>query len=161
MNGIIGLAAVVVLASAIAVSALPPPQAAPATSMTDAEYANAMKELQSLDKSLRSNIEEIARADLERMLLFETTMNARAEAAKIEEILGGVLIFWEARKSKDGIAFSREALMEAANISKALSIIDLHSPSIATLAQERLGKICANCHAAHRERLPNGTFRIK
>jgi hypothetical protein len=161
VNRIIGLAAgAAVLASALAVPAQPAPQA-PATSMTDADYANAMKELQSLDKSLRSNIEEIARADLERMLLFETTMNARVEAAKIEEILAGVLIFWEARKSKDGIAFSREALLEAGNISKALSIIDLHSPSIATLAQERLGKICANCHAAHRERLPNGTFRIK
>jgi hypothetical protein len=51
--------------------------------------------------------------------------------------------------------------MEAGNISKALAIIDLNSPSVATHAQTRLDKICASCHVTYRERLPDGTFRIK
>jgi hypothetical protein len=129
--------------------------------LTVEEYANAMRELHALDTKLRNNIEEVARADLERMLLFEATMNARNEAARIEEVLGDVSLFWEARKQKDAIRLSRDALTEAANISKALAVIDLHSPSAATLAQERLGKICSSCHAAYREKLPDGTFRIK
>jgi len=128
---------------------------------TDQDYAKAMRELNALDARLRNNIEEVARADLERVLLFEATMNARNEAARMEELLSDVLAFWEARKSRDAIALSREALAEAANISKALTVIDLHSPSVATLAQERLNKVCASCHAAHREKQPDGTFKIK
>jgi hypothetical protein len=120
-----------------------------------------MRELHALDTSLRNNIEEVARADLERVLLFETTMKARDEAARMEEILANILTFWEEKKTRDAITLSRDALAEAANISKALAVIDLHSPSVATLAQERLNKICASCHAAHREKLPDGTFRIK
>src|SRR5438445_13796154 len=61
--------------------------------MTETEYVKAMKELQSLDKTLRSNIEEIARADLERTLLFDATMTARKDAARMEEILAGVVTF--------------------------------------------------------------------
>jgi hypothetical protein len=128
---------------------------------TEQDYAKAMRELHALDTSLRNNIEEVARADLERVLLFETTMKARHEAARMEEILANILTFWEAKKTRDAITLSRDALAEAANISKALAVIDLHSPSVATLAQERLNKICASCHAAHREKLPDGTFRIK
>jgi hypothetical protein len=128
---------------------------------TDQDYAKAMRELHALDTSLRNNIEEVARADLERVLLFETTMKARDEAGRMEEILADVLAFWEAKKTKDAIALSRSALAEAATISKALEVIDLHSPSVATLAQERLNKICTGCHAAHREKQPDGTFKIK
>jgi hypothetical protein len=128
---------------------------------TEQDYAKAMRELHALDTSLRNNIEEVARADLERVLLFETTMKARDEAARMEEILANILTFWEEKKTRDAITLSRDALAEAANISKALAVIDLHSPSVATLAQERLNKICASCHAAHREKLPDGTFRIK
>jgi hypothetical protein len=147
----------VCLISSAAMSA----QQARAPIKTEQEYAKAMRELHALDTSLRNNIEEVARADLERVLLFETTMKARDEAARLEEILAEVLAFWEERKTKGAIALSREALAEAANISKALAVIDLHSPSVATLAQERLNKICSRCHAAHREKQPDGTFRIK
>ena len=133
----------------------------PSRIVTDQDYASAMRQLEALDTKLRNNIEEVARADLERMLLFEATMNARDEAARIEEILDAVVTFWEARKQKDAVRLAREALNEAGAISKALEVIDLHSPSIATLAQERLGKVCASCHSLYRERLSDGTFRIK
>ena len=72
-----------------------------------------------------------------------------------------VVTFWERRKMPDAAALSKEALQESENISRALAVIDLQSPSIATLAQDRLGKICASCHVAHRERLADGTYRIK
>ena len=68
--------------ASLAVSARQTPLDAAAKVMTEAEYVKAMKELQSLDKTLRSNIEEIARADLERTLLFDATMNARKDAAR-------------------------------------------------------------------------------
>jgi hypothetical protein len=129
--------------------------------MTEREYAKAMRELHELDTRLRDNIEEVARADLERMLLFEATMSARNDAARMEEILADVVLFWEARRNKEALTYSRGALMEAANISKALAVIDLHSPSVATVAQTRLNKICSSCHAAHREKRPDGTYRIK
>ena len=129
--------------------------------MTEIEYVKAMKELQSLDKTLRNNIEEIARADLERTLLFDATMNARKDAARMEEILAGVVTFWEIRKTPDAVTLAKDAVQESENISKALAVIDLQSPSTATLAQERLDKVCASCHAAHRERLADGTYRIR
>jgi hypothetical protein len=145
----------------VALTSAVPAQQASVPLKTEQDFAKAMRELQDIDTSLRNNIEEVARADLERVLLFETTMKARDEAARMEEILTEVLAFWEARKTKDAIALTRDALTETANISKALAVIDLHSPSVATLAQTRLGKICTSCHAAHREKQPDGTFRIK
>ena len=129
--------------------------------MSGEDYQKAMKELRTLDAELRNNIEEVARADLERMLLFEATMNARKQAARMEEVLAGVVTFWEARKSENAILFSRNAMTEAGNISRALAVIDLESPSVATVAQERLDKICQACHTAHREQLPDGSYRIK
>ena len=129
--------------------------------MTESEYSKAMRELNELDTRLRNNIEDVARADLERLLLFEATMNARQEAARMEEILADVVAFWDARKTKGATEFARTALAEAENISKALEIIDLNSPSTATLAHERLNKSCNDCHAAYREKAPDGSFRIK
>jgi hypothetical protein len=125
------------------------------------DYARTMKELRTLDGELRNNIEEVARADLERMLLFDATMNARKQAARIEELLGAVLTFWEARKSQDAVSLARSAVAEAGNISKALAVIDLESPSVATVAQQRLDKICASCHTSYREQRPDGSYRIK
>ena len=147
--------------ASLAVSARQMPLDAAAKVMTEAEYVKAMKELQSLDKTLRSNIEEIARADLERTLLFDATMNARKDAARMEEILAAVVTFWEVRKIPDAAALAKDALQESENVSRALAVIDLQSPSTATLAQDRLGKICASCHAVHRERLADGTYRIR
>jgi len=148
------------LFSAIAAATLAA-QDAPKKPMTEADFKASMKELQKLDTVLRNNIEEIARADLERMLLFQATMDARRDAARIEEILADVTDFWDARRDADALALSKQALAEAANVSKALVVIDLQSPSTATLAQERLSQLCAKCHAARRERAPDGTFRIK
>ena len=155
------LALTLSVAASLAMSARQAPLDPAAKAMTETEYVKAMKDLQSLDKTLRSNIEEIARADLERMLLFDATMNARKDAARMEEILAGVVTFWEGRKIPDAVALSKDARQESENVSRALAVIDLQSPSTATLAQERLGKICASCHTAHRERLADGTYRIK
>ena len=129
--------------------------------VTVEDYARTMKELRALDGELRNNIEEVARADLERMLLFDATMNARKQAARMEELLGAVATFWDTKKDRNAVSLARDAVMEAANISKALAVIDLESPSVATVAQMRLDKICASCHATHREQLPDGSYRIK
>ena len=157
-------AALAVSLLATATAAIPARQAPPdpvVKVMTEAEYVKAMKELQSLDGTLRDNIEEVARADLERLLLFNALMDARTDAGRMEELLSRVVTFWEARKTADAVAWSRSAMQEAGSIARTLVVLDLESPSTATLAQERLDKICASCHAAHRERLPDGTFRIK
>jgi len=144
-----------------AVLAQEPVSDAPVKIASAGDYAKTMKELRTLDGDLRNNIEEIARADLERMLLFDATMNARRQAARLEELLGAVQGFWETNKNQNAASLARNAVMEAGNISKALAVIDLQSPSVATLAQERLDKICTSCHAAHREQLPDGSYRIR
>jgi hypothetical protein len=155
------LSTLCVMAATLLAGAAQSDQAPVPRVLTESEFRKAMQELQSLDKRLRENIEEVARADLERMLLFEATMTARADAARIEEIMADIGSFWRARKVNDAASLSNDALMEAGNISKALAIIDLNSPSVATHAQTRLDKICMSCHAIYRERLPDGTFRIK
>ena len=155
------LAAVLLASLSVLAAQEPITQEPVAKIATEADHSKAMKELQSLDRALRDNIEEVARADLERMLLFQATMDARRDAARIGDILAEVAAFWEARKDVEALALSRDALQEAANISKALAVIDLHSPSVATIAQEQLGKVCTKCHAARRERLPDGRFQIR
>jgi hypothetical protein len=157
----LALSVLVCTGLAIGVGVAQEPTSEPPKVVSVDDYARTMKELRTLDGELRNNIEEVARADLERMLLFDATMNARKQAARIEELLGAVLTFWETRKNQDAASLARGAVVEAGNISKALAVIDLESPSVATVAQERLDKICASCHATYREQLPDGRYRIK
>ncbi|HEY7446400.1 MAG TPA: hypothetical protein VH701_28515, partial [Vicinamibacterales bacterium] len=63
-----------------------------------------------------------------------------------------------ARKAEDAIASARTAVAAAGNAAKAAAANNMTALAEATKV---LNGTCMGCHNAHRERLPDGTYRIK
>jgi len=66
--------------------------------------------------------------------------------------------FWKARGKPDATAWAHDARTEADSIEQAAALSDWDTVKASTTT---LGQACQNCHAAHRERLDDGSFRIK
>jgi len=85
-----------------------------------------------------------------------------AQAAKDAAQLAGwfrqVQTYWEAKKVEDAIAFSKTAVSSADALAAASTKADMAGIGE---AQKTLQGACGGCHMAHRERNPDGTFRIK
>lgn len=121
---------------------------APAAKMTvssEADYSVAMKEI-----SVQANA-------LRRATSSED--DAADAAARLEAIFKEVQIFWAAKKIDDAAATAGEALASAQAVLKAAAAHDMDGAGQA--AQKQLTATCATCHAAHRDRLPDGTFKLK
>ncbi|HEV3214863.1 MAG TPA: ankyrin repeat domain-containing protein [Vicinamibacterales bacterium] len=83
-----------------------------------------------------------------------------AEAARrLEAIFTEVQAFWAARKIDDATATAGEALASAQAVLKAVAAHDMDGAGQA--AGKQLNGTCTTCHTAHRERLPDGTFKLK
>ena len=85
-----------------------------------------------------------------------------AEAGKgiprLETIFKSVQAYWADKKVADATQASQAAVTALAEIQKALKANDMAAAETArgTLAQQ-----CMGCHKEHREKLPEGGFRIK
>jgi cytochrome c556 len=80
-----------------------------------------------------------------------------AEAAKkIETQFGHIEKFWAQRSASDAVKWSQDAQAAARDIASAAT-----SGSDANAAFGRLGATCKGCHAVHREKAPDGSWRIK
>jgi hypothetical protein len=66
--------------------------------------------------------------------------------------------FWEAKKVEDAIQAALDASASVAELSVSATV---RSDEGATVATKDLLAACAKCHAAHREKLPDGSFAIK
>lgn len=89
------------------------------------------------------------------------TMN-HAQGAKNAQMLAAwfkeVQTYWEAKKVEDAAGFAKNAVAAAEATVKASASMDMAALGD---AQKTLAGACQSCHTAHRERLPDGTFRIK
>jgi cytochrome c556 len=109
-------------------------------------YDQLMKEIGSTFASLRKNLDASAAA------------TAVEDATKLEGLFRETEAFWTAFKTKDAIDAAkgaREAASAVAASAKAGSI-----PKAQT-AYAGIGKYCTACHNAHREQMPDKTYRIK
>jgi hypothetical protein len=122
-----------------------PAAQAPRT-ISDSVYVDTMKEIGLLSQQFRENLEGGTRA------------SAARDAARLQVLFGDVLTYWEARRVRDAMDGSRTAVAAAAAAVKALTANDL---TTAGNAQKTLQGTCRACHMAHRERLPDGTYRFK
>jgi len=110
------------------------------------EHAGWMKTIQATTGSLRKNIEGKASDDIAK------------DAAKIEEVFKKSEEFWTKRNTEDAVKWSQEAQAAAKEIADAAKGGDMEKAS--TGLRSLMGK-CSACHSAHRERLPEGGYKIK
>jgi cytochrome c556 len=119
---------------------------APAKIVSDADYAAAMKEIGSLNGALTKAIKAGNAAE------------AGKAVPRMETIFKSVQAYWADKKVDDATTAAQTAVTSLGAISKALAANDMAAAETArgTLAQQ-----CMGCHKAHREKLPEGGFRIK
>jgi len=81
-----------------------------------------------------------------------------ADGQKLDGILKQVEAFWQKRNAPDAVNFAKQAEAAAEAISKAGDTGNLDQASAEI---KNLQAACMGCHMAHRERTPEGTFKIK
>ena len=138
-------ASVTTIAAAAAVGAAPQPAAAKAP-MSDADYAKVMKEIGPAYSALQRDNAAMNHPD------------GIKQAQLLSDRFKEVQAYWEAKKVPDAVAASKDAIAAADATVKASTVMDM---TALTSAQQKLGASCQSCHQAHRETLPDKTYKMK
>ena len=81
-----------------------------------------------------------------------------AAAEKLVPLYKHVLEHFEEHKMQDGIAFAKTGLEASEQLAAAAKAGDWDKAGAELKA---IGGTCQGCHAAHREKLPDGTYKMK
>jgi len=81
-----------------------------------------------------------------------------AGAKKLEDVFTVSEKYWTAEKVADATKWSQEALAASKELSAAAAASDT---AAAKAAIGKMAATCKACHDAHREKLPDGTYKIK
>lgn len=93
-----------------------------------------------------------------RKLEKKTGPEAVTQAEKIGGIYENMIGFWRQRNSEDAVKLSTEGKAAAVELASAAHADDADK---AAAAFARLGGTCKGCHDAHREKTPEGKYKIK
>ena len=66
--------------------------------------------------------------------------------------------FWKGKADKDAVKLAQDGGKMAADLGVAAGLMSAEGVAYAAKGAT---DVCMNCHAAHRERMPDGTFQIK
>ena len=80
------------------------------------------------------------------------------DAEKLQKLFQEVGAFMKDKKIDDAVGFAKEAETAAAEMARAAKANE-SDPIFA--AQKTIQKQCTTCHAAHREQLPDKSFKLK
>jgi cytochrome c556 len=80
------------------------------------------------------------------------------DAEKLQKLFTEVSSFMKEKNIADAVGFANDAANASAELAKAAKANEA-DPMFA--AQKVILKQCQNCHAAHREQLPDKTFKLK
>ncbi|MDX2044357.1 MAG: hypothetical protein SF097_24320 [Acidobacteriota bacterium] len=117
-----------------------------AVPQSEADLEAAMKQVLPASGSLRGNV-TAKNAD-----------GAKSDAAKLEKIFKTSEDFFAARKTQDAVDWSKQAKEAAAAIGKLAAAGEWDKiPD----EQKKIQATCMACHNAHREKLPDGGYKIK
>ena len=148
MNRVLSMFALL-LCVALTVSVSAQGTTAPTAGMkiaSDADYATHMKEIQQhngmLNKSIKGGMAE----------------EATKAAARLEVLFKNIHGYWNDKKVEDATTASQTAVTSLQAVQKALAANDMTG---AETARAAFAGTCMTCHTAHREKLPEGGFRIK
>ena len=83
---------------------------------------------------------------------------AAKDAATMGEVFKKTEHFWAARKKDDAVEWAKKAAAAAAEVEAAAKASDFEK---AGAGLKGLFGNCAACHTAYRERLPDGSYRLK
>ena len=119
---------------------------APGRIATDADYATHMKEIGTLNGTLGKAIKG-GMAD-----------EAMKAAARMEVLFKNIHGYWNEKKVADATLAAQTALTNLQGIQTALKANDM---AAAETARATVATQCMACHKEHREKLPEGGFRIK
>lgn len=113
----------------------------------DAEYQSWMKAAAATSGSLRKNLEA------------KNSDGAAADAKKLEEIFGHVHDYWSAKHADDAMKFAMAASTGFGQVAEqaASGKLDDASATLKTTTSTN----CGGCHAAHREKTADGSWKIK
>jgi cytochrome c556 len=84
----------------------------------------------------------------------QVATNAKAMVAALE----GTESFWAERHANDGVKYTQEGLAAAKEL---VAAAEAGHGDHAKSAAAKLGGSCKGCHDAHREKLPDGKYKIK
>jgi cytochrome c556 len=140
MKRVLSIACLISFAMAVSLAAQ-----APAKIATDADYMATMKEVgplaQALGKSIKGGMAD----------------EAMKAAARLEVLFKSVHAYWNEKKTADATQAAQTVLTNLAAVQKALKANDM---AAAETARAAVAAQCMACHKAHREKLPDGGFRI-
>jgi cytochrome c556 len=120
--------------------------AAALSAQDDAEYQTWMKTVGATNGSLRKNL-EAKNADA-----------AAADAKKLQDVFSHVHEYWMKKGVTDAMKFAMNASEGFGSVAADASASKFDEAS-ATLKTTSAN--CGGCHTAHREKQPDGTFKIK
>lgn len=142
MNRVLSIACVLfILAFAVSLTAQ-----APAKIVSEADYAATMKEVGSLNGQLTKAIKAGDAAE------------AGKAVPRLEVLFKNVHAYWADKKVADATTAAQTAVTSLGAISKALAANDM---TAAETARTTLAAQCMGCHKEHREKLPEGGFKMK
>ena len=119
---------------------------APAKIGSEADYAATMKEIGSLNGALTKAIKGGDAAE------------AGKAVPRMEVLFKSVHAYWADKKVADATTASMTAVTSLGAISKALAANDM---TAAEAARTTLAAQCMGCHKEHREKTPEGGWRMK
>jgi hypothetical protein len=93
-----------------------------------------------------------------RKLEKKTGPEAITNAEKLGGIYENMISFWRQRNADDAVKLSTEGKAAAVELASAAHADDADK---AAAAFARLGGTCKPCHEAHREKTPEGKYKIK
>jgi hypothetical protein len=136
------LASSVITTGGVDLARRPPPPLTPAEEAFD----KVMKQVGAANRALRTALDE------------SNAKTAQDNAVLLQQGFKQSTAFWKTRRVAEATAWAQDGLKLAESIDRAAAAgrWDEVKDTVGTL-----GKVCQTCHTAHRERLDDGTFRIK
>ena len=111
------------------------------------------------DAVLQKNMKAIdGHAKVLRGLTARTGAEAAENAEKIAGLYADMKDFWTKRNVQDAVQSTEEGRTAALQLASAAKAGDAEK---AEASFKALSGTCRGCHTAHRERLPDGTYKIK
>ena len=113
---------------------------------SEADYATHMKEIGQLNGVLNKSVKGGDAAE------------AGKAAARMEVLFKNVHAYWNDKKVMDATTAAMGVISSLQAVQKALGANDM---TAAETARAAIGANCMSCHTAHREKLPEGGFKMK
>jgi hypothetical protein len=116
-------------------------------------YQQLMKDLSAANSALRTDLKSIESAGA-----YPDYNPIEKDAAALKAAFEKTAGFWAEKKADDAVKLAQDGVKHADAIEAARKGKDYDA--LMTAAAE-LGKTCGGCHAAHREKQPDGSYEIK